>query len=89
MQETNLIIDRCNFNKDQRNRYLIPAKKAGYKTTIIYVKVSPEECVARINNRPEHPTLPASSGKAKDVVMMFHNMFVEPSKDEADEVIVL
>lgn len=88
-KKENIVIDRCNFNVDQRNRYLIPGKKAGYKTTIIHFTAQRENCIERISLRNEHPTLPASSSKVEEVVTMFADMFVAPTDDEADEVIRL
>ena len=33
--EINIVVDRINHTKQQRARYLIPAKEAGYKTRIV------------------------------------------------------
>ena len=84
-----MIIDRCNFDKKQRGRYLEPAKQAGYKTSIIWLQVGPEECIKRINGRESHPNLAKGNTKISEVVYMFDKMFVTPTLDEADEVIVL
>lgn len=84
-----IIVDRCNFNKVQRNKFIPAAKAAGYRITIVHFQVSASECIDRIGNRHNHPNLTASSGKAREVVTMFANMFEAPTEDEADEVIRL
>ncbi len=89
LEGKNIIVDRCNFNCEQRNRYLIPAKKAGYKTTIIWLKVGREQCIERINERTDHPNLAKGNEKIESVVRMFNAMFVAPNADEADELIEL
>lgn len=85
----NMVIDRCNFNRDQRARYIKPAKAAGYKVTIVWLTSDAEECIKRINNRKNHPNLAAGNEKIESVVRMFDGMFVAPAPDEADEIIKL
>lgn len=85
----NIIIDRCNFNIDQRRRYLKPAKEAGYRSLIIWLAVSAEDCKKRIRNRDVHPNLNKDNDNIDKVVDMFHNMFEPPERWEADEVLYL
>lgn len=56
----NIIVDRMNFSKEQRNRYLIPAKKAGYRTEIIVFHVPYATCLERCMKREKHPTINGS-----------------------------
>ena len=85
-----VIIDRVNFNKDQRNRYLKVAKQAGYRTTIIRLTAKADECINRLMNRTNHPNLNGSDPElCKKVVNMFDGMMVEPDQTEADEIIVV
>ena len=90
-EQKNIIVDRCNFNLKQRNRYLIPGREFGYRTTIIWLQAKPEECIKRIGKRIDHPNLSAekSPEKIEQVVNMFYNMFEAPTLDECDEVIYL
>lgn len=85
-----VIIDRVNFNKDQRNRYLKVAKQAGYRTTIIRLTATADQCITRLKDRTDHPNLNGSDpALCEKVVKMFDGMMVEPDKTEADEIIVL
>jgi predicted kinase len=52
-----IIVDRMNFDKKQRDRYLIPAKAAGYETEIVVFHVPRETCFNRIMKREYHPTI--------------------------------
>lgn len=52
-----IVIDRMNFNKQQRSRYLEPAKAAGYKTKIIVLHESSKTCLERMLKRENHPTV--------------------------------
>jgi predicted kinase len=54
---SNIVIDRMNFNRDQRNRYLIPAKEAGYEIEIHVFHVPREECFERMMRREGHATI--------------------------------
>ena len=85
----NIIVDRCNFDIKQRRRYLVPAKAKGYRTLVIWLQVSANDCKKRIRNRADHPNLNKDNENIDKVVDMFHNMFEPPERWEADEVIYL
>lgn len=80
-----IIIDRMNLNKQQRNRYLEPARKAGYNTRIIVLHVSKSTCIERCNARINHPTIKDSISASKAVNFFFNN-YERVSNDEAIEV---
>lgn len=42
--KSKIIVDRMNFSKEQRQRYLEPAKNAGYKTKIIVLHENFDTC---------------------------------------------
>lgn len=84
-----IIVDRCNFNVQQRQRYIKLAKEKNYKTLIIWLQVSAEDCKKRIRNRDVHPNLDKNSNVIDKVVDMFNNMFEPPERWEADEVLYL
>ena len=88
-ENKDIIIDRCNFNIDQRQRYIKPAKEKGYKTLIIWLQVSAADCKKRIKSRELHPNLNKNNPNIDKVVDMFHNMFEAPERWEADEVLYL
>jgi predicted kinase len=84
-EDKNIIIDRMNFDKAQRNRYLDPAKKAGYETKIIVFHVPLKTCLERCNAREGHPTI-KDSKSASQAVNFFFSAYERVSDDEANEV---
>lgn len=53
----NIIVDRMGFNKQQRDRYIKPAKEAGYQVEIVVFHVPRYTCFERIMARENHPTI--------------------------------
>ncbi len=86
-ENKNIIVDRCGFNIEQRQRYIRQAKQKGYRTLILWLKVPPEECILRIKNREEHPNLTKDNPELENVVNNFFRMFQPPERWEADEVL--
>lgn len=80
-----IIIDRMGLSKEQRNRYLEPAKKAGYKTKIIVLHESFDTCFERMKLRKEHPTIKDEKTASK-VLNFFFSKYERPTLDEADEI---
>lgn len=80
----NVVVDRMNFNKMQRDRYLWLAKKHGYETTITVLHQPREVCYQRIIKRFDtHPTITDDS-KAKSALNTFFSKYERPTPDEAD-----
>src|SRR5690348_5127202 len=52
-----IVVDRMNFDKKQRARYLEPTKKAGYSTQITVIHESLKTCYERIEKRENHETI--------------------------------
>jgi predicted kinase len=52
-----IVVDRMHFDKKQRNRYLDPARKAGYEIEIVVFHVPRQICFDRIMERENHPTI--------------------------------
>lgn len=80
-----IIIDRMGFSKEQRNRYLEPAKLAGYKTKIIVLHKSFDTCFERMKLRKDHPTIKDEKTASK-VLNFFFSKYERPTPDEADEI---
>jgi adenylate kinase family enzyme len=80
-----IIVDRMNFDKAQRNRYLEPAKKAGYNTVIVVFHVPMATCLERCNARTDHPTIKDSKSASQAVNFFFCN-YERVSDDEANLV---
>ena len=81
----NVIIDRMNFNKMQRSRYLDIAKKNGYKTHIIVLHQPRKICFERCMARKDHPTIKDASA-ANNALNTFFSKYERPTLDEADTV---
>jgi predicted kinase len=81
----NIIVDRLNFNKEQREKYLAPAKANGYITKIVVLHESSETCGNRMLLRKDHPTI-QDEKSARKALHMFMTKYEKPTQDEADEV---
>lgn len=81
----NIILDRMNFNKEQRNRYLLPAKKLGYKTKIIVLHVPKDISFSRCDARKDHPTVKTKEDASK-AVNFFFSKYERVEDSEADVV---
>lgn len=78
-----MVIDRLNFDKSQRRKYLDPAKANGYKTKIIVLHESSRTCMDRMLKREGHPTIKDESN-AKAALHTFMSKYERPTEDEAD-----
>lgn len=81
-----IIVDRMNFNKKQRARYIEPAKNYGYKIRIVEVAYDKYECLTRVVNRQGHPTVEANNPNlAEKILNFFQKEYEAPSLDEFDD----
>lgn len=53
----NIVVDRMNFSKHQRDKYLMPAKMIGAGTEVVVFHVPRAVCFERIMARENHPTI--------------------------------
>jgi predicted kinase len=83
-----ICIDRVNFERLQRLRYVLPAKYFKYKIVYYYFTASEEECLKRMRIRINHPTINArDTEKHKEIINKFKSSF-EPIEDcECNEYI--
>lgn len=81
----NVIVDRMNFNKEQRNRYLKIAKAAGYTTEIDVIHESYETCYNRMVKRENHETIKDEKAR-RSALHFFFTRYERVSDDEADRV---
>lgn len=81
----NIVVDRMNFNKVQRDRYLIPAKAAGYETEIIVLHESYETCLERCLKRQGHPTIKDETN-ARSALNTFFGKYERVQDNDADKV---
>lgn len=80
-----VVIDRMNFTKGQRSRYLDLAKKHGYHTTIVVLHESYETCLARCLERKGHETI-TEEKHARGALNMFYSKYERVEDGEADFV---
>ncbi len=78
----NVVIDRCNFNVQQRSIWIQIAFYRRAVVGAILFATPPNECIRRIMNRANHPTLPPSE-QAKAIVQRTAQDFEPPSRSEA------
>lgn len=81
-----IVIDRMNFNKEQRKRYLEPAHKAGYQSIIKVLQVPKQVCYERCMKRENHPTI-KDHKDASNALSFFFKTYERPTADEATSVI--
>jgi len=85
-QGKDIVVDRMNFNKSQRARYLNPAKEKGYTTTIVVFYKSFDRCLSACMERPEHPTIKTLQS-ANDALHRFFKDYQFVTEDEADSIV--
>jgi hypothetical protein len=81
-----ILVDRMNFSKEQRNRYLLPAKEAGYRTKIVVLHESFETCFKRCLERKNHETIKTEKD-ARNALGFFFKKYERVEDNEADEVV--
>lgn len=80
-----IIIDRLNFDKAQRDRYLKPAKALGYQTKIIVLHENYDTCMTRMHFRKDHETI-RNNDSATSALQMFMKKYERVEDSEADLV---
>lgn len=81
----NIVIDRMGFSKVQRERYLKPAKEAGYNTKIIVLHENYAKCLERMIKRENHETI-KNEETARKVLNHFFSKYERVEDSEADIV---
>lgn len=81
-----VVVDRMNFSRKQRNRYLEPARKKKYDTRIVVFHVPFQTCLERVLARKDHPTIKTEED-ANNAVYFFFKNYGRVKDKEADEVI--
>lgn len=86
-----VVIDRCNTTREQRRLWTRLAQDFGADTRCLYLFSDPEECMHRIHERKDHPTIKAdmSFEKKREIVAAFVRTFELPSLEEGFGEIIL
>lgn len=80
-----VIVDRMGFSKEQRARYIEPARKAGYVVNIVELTTCPVICLSRVLKRDNHPTVEANNPKlALQILAMYYDKYEKPEISEYD-----
>jgi len=77
----NIIVDRMNFSKEQRAKYIKPAKELGYEVTITVLHVPRQTCLDRMSKREGHPTI-SNIEQANSALNTFFSKYEKPTEDE-------
>jgi len=81
----NVIVDRMNFNKQQRQKYIKFARDNNYNVKIEVLQTPIEECKRRIALRENHETIKTEEDM-NNATSFFVKHYETPTKDEADEI---
>lgn len=86
----NIVIDRMNFNKQQRQKYIEALKEAQvknfgneYKVKIIVLHENKETCLSRCLARQGHPTI-KDERSAQSALNTFFSKYERPTPDEGE-----
>lgn len=84
-EQKNIVVDRMNFNKEQRGRFILPAKEAGYKIEIGIFHVPYAQSFRHGLARKDHPTI-SSPVTLESALHTFYTRYEKPDKEEADAI---
>jgi predicted kinase len=80
-----IIVDRMNFNKAQRNNYLEQARQLSYRIVIHVLHESYDTCMSRAIARKGHETI-KDEENARQAINFFFRTYERVEEWEADEV---
>jgi len=83
-----VVVDRMNFDRMQRARYVGPARALGYRVVCVWFDVDRTVCLRRLAGRTGHPTVSADDDHER-LVDSYFRTFVRPAEDEYDELRVV
>lgn len=80
-----IIIDKMNFNKAGRKKFIEPARRSGYQVEIIVLHQPRKVCFERMMKRENHQTI-KDANDANDALNCFFSKYERPTLDEADSI---
>ena len=83
----NIIIDRCNFDQQQRSTWLRIGKSFGATIVAAFLNTPIETCKQRVMRRTNHPTL-GPTAESMAVIDRFRSLLKPPRKSEGFSLIV-
>jgi predicted kinase len=87
-QGLSIVVDRMNFNFEQRARYTERAFRFGYNIIFVWFDVNRETCLRRLANRQNHPTVSKTSNH-ESMLDSYFNEFEFPHCDEYHEMLTV
>ena len=78
-----IVVDRMNFDKAQRNQYRLEAIKNGYTVNLVEFCVPRQVCYDRCMARENHPTI-TESKHATSALNTYFSRYEEPAEDEGE-----
>ncbi len=82
------VVDRVNFDREQRARYIGPARAKGYRVVCIWFDADQAVCLERLSGRKGHPNV-AEGDDHERILERFVNRMAFPTEDEYDELRVI
>lgn len=83
----NVVIDRCNFDQQQRSTWLRIGKSFGATIVAAFLNTPIDTCKQRVLSRTNHPTL-GPTAESMAVVDRFRSLLKPPRKSEGFSLIV-
>ena len=84
-----ILIDRINYEKRQRLRYVLPAREAGYGIHYVWLDADRHTCLKRLGKREAHPTVRLDGTDHEKVLDNYFRNLERPEPDEYDKIEVL
>lgn len=84
-ESRDIVVDRMGFSKEQRARYIKPAKESGYQVHIVVLHQPRKVCFERMMKRENHETIKDASS-ANSALNLFFSKYEKPTPDEADKI---
>lgn len=82
MKNKSVVIDRCNFNEQQRKSWIdLATKRAVTNITAVYLSVPAEVCYERACKRKDHPTI-KDEATANKAINSIQEAFTPPITEE-------
>lgn len=88
-QGADLLIDRLNYPREQRLRYVLPARAAGYQIHYLWFDADRTTCLQRLRRREQHPTVHPGQTDHEKMLENYFQHFETPEPDEYDRLDVL
>lgn len=80
-----IVVDRMNFSVEQRLRFVLPAKRLGYKIMYYFFTAPDNILLQRMRDRKGHPTVKSSDyNKHKELIEFFKEKYEEPNDLEQE-----